>query len=274
MAHMAQAEAFSPASLSGQQLLLLSVGFLLVSVGMAYGTAKYLFRPIRQLQAWMQTLENGDFQSPVPGGPAEIRAFARAFEALIRSLSESRARLIEGEARMRAVLEQALDAVVAMDEISTVPDWNCRAEEIFGWTRDEAFGRKMADSIIPVQYREAHGAGVHRFLATGESRLLNRRVEITALRADGQQFPVELAVSRSRKAPLSILMPSSPILPNASARSRRCARAKSGSAPWLTTLRNSPGWPTRPGGSFGITSAGSSIREPPFGTRKAGADRQ
>ncbi|HSH77031.1 MAG TPA: PAS domain S-box protein [Herpetosiphonaceae bacterium] len=98
-------------------------------------------------------------------------------------------------ARLRPVLETALDAVVVMRSDGTVADWNNTAEEIFGWSRDEALDRLMADLIVPTQYREAHLKGIARYNSTGSANVLNQRLEITALRRDGNEFPVELSIT-------------------------------------------------------------------------------
>ena len=99
------------------------------------------------------------------------------------------------EQRMRAILDGALDAVIGMDGRGVITDWNPRAETIFGWSRNEAIGQNLAETIVPPRYRERHHHGMRNFLATGEGPLLNRRIEITALRRDGTEFPVELTVT-------------------------------------------------------------------------------
>jgi PAS domain S-box-containing protein len=101
----------------------------------------------------------------------------------------------ESEGRMRAVLDSALDAVIGMDAQGRITDWSNRAETIFGWTRAEAIGRSLSETIIPFRYREAYAQGLQRFLATGERPVLKRRVELTALRKDGTELQVELSVS-------------------------------------------------------------------------------
>ena len=97
--------------------------------------------------------------------------------------------------RFRSIFDSALDAVVTMDVDGRVIDWNERAELCFGFTRQEARGRPLAEMIIPPPFREAFYAGLQRFLQTGESRILNRRVEFTALRKNGEEFPVELSIT-------------------------------------------------------------------------------
>jgi diguanylate cyclase (GGDEF)-like protein/PAS domain S-box-containing protein len=76
-----------------------------------------------------------------------------------------------------------------------ITDWNPQAEATFGWSREEAVGRVLSDTIIPPRYREAHLRGLERFLETGEGPVLEQRFEIEALHRDGYEFPIELAIS-------------------------------------------------------------------------------
>jgi PAS domain S-box-containing protein len=102
--------------------------------------------------------------------------------------------LRESKEQSRLIIETAADALVGMDDRGFIIAWNRQAEIAFGWPRSEAIGRKMSETIIPPQYREAHTKGLERFLATGEGPVLHKRIEITALHRDGRQFPVELTV--------------------------------------------------------------------------------
>jgi PAS domain S-box-containing protein len=99
------------------------------------------------------------------------------------------------EQQARSIVDSSLDAVVAMDADGTITDWNKEAEEIFGWTRLEALGRRMSETIIPMRYRSAHERGMQHFLKTGQGPVLNRRIDITALRRNGEEFPVELSIT-------------------------------------------------------------------------------
>ena len=94
------------------------------------------------------------------------------------------------------VLDSALDAVVAMDADGRVIYWNPGATRTFGHPPAQALGRDMGELIVPERHREAHRRGVARLLAGGEPVLLNRRVEIEAVAADGRELPVELTVTR------------------------------------------------------------------------------
>ncbi|MGH9357752.1 MAG: response regulator, partial [Terriglobia bacterium] len=92
----------------------------------------------------------------------------------------------------------ALDAVVTMDAQGLITDWNAEAGRMFGWARSEALGRRMSEAIIPAKYRDAHERGLKKFLAAGEGPILKKRIEITALRRDGREFQVELAICPSK----------------------------------------------------------------------------
>ena len=116
---------------------------------------------------------------------------ARAEELAAQMTSEMRA----SEARVRAVVDSALDCIVAMDADGRILDFNPAAERTFGYARADIIGEHLADKIIPVAYRERHAKGLERYIATGQSNVLGKRIEITALRADGSEFPVELAIT-------------------------------------------------------------------------------
>jgi len=94
------------------------------------------------------------------------------------------------------VLDAALDAIVAMDAAGRVVYWNPAAARTFGYAAAEAVGREMADLIVPDRHREAHRRGVARLVAGGDPVLLDQRVEIDAVAADGRELPVELTVTR------------------------------------------------------------------------------
>ena len=115
-----------------------------------------------------------------------------ALEALVEERTQA---LRESESRLRSILDTAMDAVITIDAQGRITDWNARAEALFGWTKEEALGLALHDTIIPAQHRQAHRHGLARFLATGEVHVLNRRIEMTAMRRSGEEFPVDLSIS-------------------------------------------------------------------------------
>jgi PAS domain S-box-containing protein len=96
---------------------------------------------------------------------------------------------------LRLILETALDAVIVMKPDGVVADWNDRAVGVFGWSREEAVGQIMADLIIPERYREAHRNGLRRYLESGKGEVVGRRIELSGLRKNGEEFPLELSIA-------------------------------------------------------------------------------
>ncbi|HMH49536.1 MAG TPA: PAS domain S-box protein [Candidatus Acidoferrum sp.] len=100
--------------------------------------------------------------------------------------------------QMDALLDQSLDAVIIADREGRIRTWNPRAEQLFGWSREEIRGQSLTDTIVPPSLREAHRRGFARYLATGEEVVLNRLIELPARRRDGTEFPVEIAITPVR----------------------------------------------------------------------------
>ena len=116
--------------------------------------------------------------------------------ALLRIKSQSATRRAQSSDRqLRDMLDAALDAHVVMDAQGVITEWNAPAEAMFGWRRDEVVGKVLADTLVPPALRESHRLGLARYLKTGEGPMLNRRVELDALRKNGVSFPVELTVA-------------------------------------------------------------------------------
>ena len=99
-------------------------------------------------------------------------------------------------ARKTAIFKSSLDSIIYMDHTGGIMEFNPAAERTFGYRRDEVVGRKLADVIIPPSLRDKHREGLRRYLETGEGPVLGRRLELTGMRSDGTEFPVELAVIR------------------------------------------------------------------------------
>ena len=108
--------------------------------------------------------------------------------------------LRHSEALKAAILDSALDAIVTINADGRVLEWNAPAETTFGYPAAQAVGRELTELIIPAAYQEAHRRGMAHYLATGEGPVLGQRIEITAVRADGAEFPVELAITPIRLA--------------------------------------------------------------------------
>ena len=111
-------------------------------------------------------------------------------------LGQEERELKRSEVRKAAIVDAALDCIVTIDHEGCITEFNPAAVHTFGHLRDDVLGKHLADIIIPPSLREKHRRGFARYLATGETRVLGKRIEMTAVRADGSEFPVELAITR------------------------------------------------------------------------------
>jgi two-component system, cell cycle sensor histidine kinase and response regulator CckA len=154
---------------------------------------------LQQSGRWRHRLKNGEVNA------VEIMSHTLRFGARDAALVVAQdvtdrlaaeAALTDSEARKSALLDAALDAIVAIDQDGRITEWNPAAERMFGWPRSEALDRPIAETIIPPSLQARHRRGFARYLATGDSVILGRRLQLTGLRADGSEFPVELTVSR------------------------------------------------------------------------------
>jgi two-component system, LuxR family, sensor kinase FixL len=105
--------------------------------------------------------------------------------------------VLDREEKLKQLVQSAPDAIIVINEESIINIWNPKAEEIFGWKAEEVLGMNLSETIIPAQHREGHNAGMRRLLQTGEARVLNKTIEITALRKDGTEFYIALTISRA-----------------------------------------------------------------------------
>jgi PAS domain S-box-containing protein/putative nucleotidyltransferase with HDIG domain len=105
-----------------------------------------------------------------------------------------------------ALVESALDGVITMDDKGRIIAFNPAAERIFGYRKDQVIGRRVSDMIIPSPLRKAHEKGLARFLKSGEEKIIGRRVEVDAMRADQSVFRAEMGVIsvRAEKSPVFI----------------------------------------------------------------------
>lgn len=100
----------------------------------------------------------------------------------------------------RLILQTASDAFISADEDGTIVDWNRAAERTLGWSRAEAVGRRLVDTVVPPDYHQAHLEGVRRWRETGEGRVLFRTLELPARHRDGHDVPAEVTIWPSRIA--------------------------------------------------------------------------
>jgi diguanylate cyclase (GGDEF)-like protein/PAS domain S-box-containing protein len=165
----------------------LDIPFIVVSGNIGEGAAVDVMR-----SGAHDYVFKGNLQRLKPAVEREVRAAAERKAA--------RAAQADYLRRLSSIFDSALDAVVTMDANGIITDWNPMAETIFGWPKPEAVGRSVAETIIPLRYRERHRLGLGRFLETGKGPVLNTRTELEALHRDGHEFPIELSIAATPSA--------------------------------------------------------------------------
>jgi two-component system sensor histidine kinase/response regulator len=116
--------------------------------------------------------------------------------AVLTSVVDRRFSVLESsEEQLRLIFNTALDAVITMNADGLITNWNSEAEKTFGWSSQEAMGRRLYEVITPLRYRQERARDLQRFLETGDGTMLRQRTEMTALHRDGHEFPAEVATS-------------------------------------------------------------------------------
>jgi two-component system sensor histidine kinase/response regulator len=101
----------------------------------------------------------------------------------------------ESHARAQSLIDSALDAVITIDQDDRIIGWNAHAEATFGRATEDVMGCRLAELIVPPAHRDAHHAGMARFLKSGKTSIIGKRIEVSGLRADGTEFPMELTIA-------------------------------------------------------------------------------
>ena len=164
------------------------------ATGSAEGGATEHDTDADELQRLVGQLASADAALQAYGGGAIDSVINPEGQMLL--LRQAQQALRRSEEAFRGIVEASVDCVVTVDHKGRVSEFNPAAERTFGYKREEAIGRPMAELIIPPRYREAHAAGWSHYMRTREERIVGRRLEIEAVRADGSEFPVELTVTR------------------------------------------------------------------------------
>jgi PAS domain S-box-containing protein len=135
--------------------------------------------------------------APVLDASGQIREWVGT-NTDVTERNQTTAALRDSEARKASILQTALDCIITIDHESRIVEWNPAAERTFGYSREEALGKPLPDLVIPPSLRAGHYSGMQKYLTTGIGAIINQRVEVNAVRADGTEFPVELSVTRIR----------------------------------------------------------------------------
>jgi two-component system sensor histidine kinase/response regulator len=131
-----------------------------------------------------------------------VRDSMREHEAakgdLERRVAERTTELQRRNAELAAVRESSLDCIIMMDQHGTITEFNAAAERTFGYARGDVIGKILGDVLVPPALRESHTLRFGEFIDAGACATVPERLEVAALRSDGTEFPVELALSMVR----------------------------------------------------------------------------
>jgi PAS domain S-box-containing protein len=160
------------------------------------GVPGLLGRPV-EVMARRSNNEQFPIELVITQIPSADPPFYTAFIRDITDRKRNEEALQRSEARKTAVLDTALDAIVSIDENGRIIEWNPAAERIFGYSRELALGRDMAELILPrVADDPPPRKGLARYIQTGRGRMLGHRTEMMALRANGAEFPIEITITK------------------------------------------------------------------------------
>jgi PAS domain S-box-containing protein len=126
---------------------------------------------------------------------AESEQLNIALDQKIKENERTQKLLRKNEIMLSGVISSALDAIVITGQFGHIIHWNQAATEIFGYTEKEVKGRTLMETIIPLSYEYTDWNGLQGFQSAGGGSILNQRLELTAVRKNGEEFPIELAVT-------------------------------------------------------------------------------
>lgn len=119
------------------------------------------------------------------------------FQGIVRDITARKwaeEGLRSSEEKRRLIMNASLDAIVCIDIEGMITFWNPQAEKVFGWKAEEVSGKKLSGIIIPEKFRAMHDSGIENYLETGQGKVFNRILELSAINRADEEFPVELTV--------------------------------------------------------------------------------
>lgn len=172
-------------------LILLALGGTL-SLSL-FALRREFITPALSLVTYLQQLAR-DPKSSAPSVPKLWQPWVKAISHTFTSHRSALQQLRAGEAFKSAIVENSMLAVISMDQQGLVMEFNRAAEKVFGISAEQALGADLAELIIPERYRAAHRAGLRRHVETGRSKVIGAHLALSALHADGHEFPIELTI--------------------------------------------------------------------------------
>lgn len=186
--------------------LLLILGITLALI-IAIFIQRGISAPLSDLVNVMEKVkESDDYTSrSVIKGKDEINTLSHAFNDMLEEIENREKRikertnqLGESEARLKQIVETAPDAVIIIDKKDVITDWNKQAETMFGWKETEVEGKTLAETVLTEKFYDEYKLKLKDFLETGQDVVLNKPIELSGLRKNNSEFPIELKISFSK----------------------------------------------------------------------------
>jgi PAS domain S-box-containing protein len=186
-----------------------TLAVLVLSVALAWRLVAQCLGILDDLVLALERVANGDLSQRLEeDGSAELRRVACAFNLAVQNsarraddLKQSSLKRLQAAVELResrelatAIQETALDSIITIDSRGKILAFNAAAEATFGFKAAQAIGQDIASLIVPERLREPYRRGLAHYLKKGEGPILGKRVEMPALRASGDEFPVEVAI--------------------------------------------------------------------------------
>lgn len=147
------------------------------------------------LSSLLSDLTQAQTQKVIRDKMEETQRLNRVLEHQLRQLQQTREEVKRQETMLSGIVSSSLDAMITINEAGNVINWNRAAEDIFGYTYEEAKGQHMSDLIIPDEFVERHKEGFNRFLKSRQSSIMDKRLRLQAKRRDNSLFPAELTIT-------------------------------------------------------------------------------
>ena len=169
------------------------------AMALAVALARSLTRPLVQMTKAAEGFARGErIEAPI-GAAGEIGALVRAFTRMTAQVEEKTAALCESEARHRAIVDTAVDAMIVIDEDASIQSVNPATQAAFGYAPDEVVGRNV-NILMPEEVAAAHDGYVEAYKRTGVRKIIGIGREVEGRRKDGSKFPLDLSVAEWRDA--------------------------------------------------------------------------
>ncbi len=177
------------------QSLMIMTGMILLSAMLAMSFSQKLVVPIREITTAAQRLSEGDFQVDLPTrANGEIGQLALSLEVMTRNIQDRTVQLEQSEAYNRAILDNALDCIITIDEKGTVMTCNPALERVFGYKTNEVIGQNVK-MLMPSPDRENHDGYLKQYLLTHVKTIIDSSRKVMGRRKDGSTFTLNLSVT-------------------------------------------------------------------------------